>query len=67
MAFKGCVGDYWITYGGFTDLLTFYVFFLRSSGSVAIDTLQIFEAILLTTPSEMWPCDMFDNHKHLDI
>ena len=27
MAFKGCVGDYWITYGGFTDLLTFYVCF----------------------------------------
>jgi hypothetical protein len=45
MAYKGCDGDYWIMVAFLTS--TFF-FFLRSRGSVAIDTLQLFEAKSLT-------------------
>ena len=42
MAFKGCVGDNWIKVAFLpSDVLCF---FWRSSGSVTIDTLQIFES-----------------------
>ena len=48
MAFKGCVGDNWIMVASCFLPSDVLCFFLRSSGSVTIDTLQIFEANLLT-------------------